>query len=188
MNINILNENIVEETSKPTHNFDIATAIKDGGFYVDGVWNSLIEKDGKYYRERVETFVFKRNRVFCQIRDDKTIKLPGGSTERGMTNIAAAEKEIHEEMRTIVTDMKETGVVYVVEQKPSEWMSILPIKYNGRITTIYTAKYKGKFTGKINEKDYDDLYLKGKWYNIDEIYDYCNKYQKKVLLKFMRNY
>lgn len=167
-------------------NFDIATAIKDRGFYNDGVWNSLIEKDGKYYRERGETFVFKGKKVFCQIRDNGTIKLPGGSTERGMTNIAAAEKEIHEEMRATVTNMKETGVVYILEQKPSEWMSILPIEYNGRITTIYTAKYKGKYTGKIDKADYDDLYLKGKWYNISDIYDYCNKYQKEVLSRYMK--
>lgn len=169
-----------------TNNFDVATAIKDRGFYNDGIWNSLIEKDGKYYRERVETFVFKGKKVFCQIRDNGTIKLPGGSTERGMTNIAAAEKEIHEEMRSTVTNMKETGVVYILEQKPSEWMSILPIKYNGRITTIYTAKYKGKYTGKIDKADYDDLYLKGKWYNISDIYDYCNKYQKEVLSRYMK--
>lgn len=168
------------------NNFDVATAIKDRGFYNDGVWNSLIEKDGKYYRERVETFVFRGKKVFCQIRDNGTIKLPGGSTERGMTNIAAAEKEIHEEMRATVTNMKETGVVYVLEQKPSEWMSILPIEYNGRITTIYTAKYKGKYTGKIDKADYDDLYLKGKWYNISDIYDYCNKYQKEVLSRYMK--
>ena len=168
------------------NNFDVATAIKDRGFYNDGVWNSLVEKDGKYYRERVETFVFKGKKVFCQIRDNGTIKLPGGSTERGMANIAAAEKEIHEEMRATVTNMKETGVVYILEQKPSEWMSIFPIEYTGRITTIYTAKYKGKYTGKIDKADYDDLYLKGKWYNIDEIYDYCNKYQKEVLSRYMK--
>ena len=167
-------------------NFNLATAIKDRGFYNDGIWNSLIEKDGKYYRERVETFVFRGKKVFCQIRDNGTIKLPGGSTERGMTNIAAAEKEIHEEMRATVTNMKETGVVYILEQKPSEWMSILPIEYNGRITTIYTAKYKGKYTGKIDKADYDDLYLKGKWYNISDIYDYCNKYQKEVLSRYMK--
>lgn len=168
------------------NNFDVATAIKDRGFYNDGVWNSLIEKDGKYYRERVETFVFKGKKVFCQIRDDKTIKLPGGGTERGMTDIAAAEKEIHEEMRATVTNMKETGVVYIEESDPSKWSSSLPIEYNGRITTIYTAKYKGKYTGKIDKADYDDLYLKGKWYNIDEIYDYCNKYQKEVLSRYMK--
>ena len=168
------------------NNFDIATAVKDGGFYVDGVWNSLVEKDGKYYRERVETFVFRGKKVFCQIRDDKTIKLPGGGTERGMTDIAAAEKEIHEEMRATVTNMKETGVVYIEESDPSKWSSSLPIEYNGRITTIYTAKYKGKYTGKIDKADYDDLYLKGKWYNIDEIYDYCNRYQKEVLSRYMK--
>ena len=151
-------------------------------FEEDGTTNSYIVYNGKNYRVRAEMLVFNdKGQVFAELSSKPNItgttyRIPGGSVEPGKSFMAQAIREVNEEARFKVKGVKYTGIHYMDEFNKDtmpKWMKEKlanhPIQYNGFISFVYTGIYNGKFTGHIAEEDKDDMYKKGKWYNVSDV-------------------
>ena len=151
-------------------------------FEEDGTTNSYIIYNGKNYRVRAEMLVFNDDgKVFAELSNKPNIigtkyRIPGGSVEPGKTFMSQAIREVNEEARFKVKGVKYTGIHYMDEfdkDTMPKWMKEKlakhPIQYSGFISFVYIGKYAGKFTGKIADEDKDDMYKKGRWYDIEEV-------------------
>lgn len=178
---------ITEVSKKEEYKFDLKQALKDGGYISkDGLWNSIMQDtDGKLYRVAVETIVVNKDRVFCQVKKNNTLKFPGGSTERGLTYEEQAKNECREEARINVRNIIYTGKIHKDSKYRASWWSRLPVMYDGKVSYIYIALYDSKYTGYIDKADRDDLLYKGKWSKITDILQYANPEQKEVLENYL---
>lgn len=144
-----------------------------GGFYVDGVFNSLVVVDGKNYRKRVEILVTNGRKVFLAFKPGKRKEyiIPGGSSER---NLPDAIQVIHEcqENAGFTPKNIQYRLTYKLDYdeinnvRPA-WMNKLPILYDGIINCVYTGMYDSQYWGSIH----DDSILaeRGDWYDIRSI-------------------
>ena len=148
----------------------------------DGSNSAYIIYNGKTYRVRVETLVYNdKGQILAWLMDKVTsagtmYKIPGGSVEPKKAFIDQAVSEIHEEARITVDNMVYTGVHYMRFFDPSKlpkWqrdkMLKQPMQYDGMLSFVYVGHYTGKYTGKIDPRDVDDLYKHAKFYDIKDI-------------------
>ena len=151
-------------------------------FYVDDIANAYITYNNKHYRVRVEMLVFNdKGQILVEKKSKPTpagimYKIPGGSVEPNKSFISQAIREVKEEARVNVTRVKYTGIHYMVKydtnnlpQWQREKLKDQPIQYDGFISFVYTGLYKDRFSGKVDEADYDDFYTRAKWYDVNEI-------------------
>lgn len=151
-------------------------------FKEDGTTNSYITYNNKNYRVRAEMLVFNDDgKVFAELSSKPNItgttyRIPGGSVEPGKTFMSQAIREVEEEARFKVKGVKYTGIHYMDEFNKDtmpKWMKEKlakhPIQYSGFISFVYVGKYNGKFTGNIAEEDKDDMYKKGRWYDVEDV-------------------
>ena len=148
----------------------------------DGSNAAYIKYNGKIFRVRVETLVYNdKGQIFAWILDKPTsagimYKIPGGSVEPNKPFIDQAVSEIHEEARFTVDNMVFTGIHYLryydtskLTQAQRDKLAKQPIQNDGMVSFVYVGHYTGKFTGKIDPKDMDDIYKYGKWYDVKAI-------------------
>ena len=159
--------NIILES--PTNVITRQSVIKDGGYYHDGEWNSIIESKGKLYRHRVECLILNSDGdVYLQKLSDGSYRIPGGSTNKGLSDPEQVARECLEEARIVVKNIRKTNKSYVIEQPPKRWMieKKLPILWDGKYIDIYLADFvRFDKTFKPKEVDYDDMYKYGDFYN-----------------------
>ena len=166
-------------------------AIRDGGFYnKDGIWNSIkkIPGDDHIYRVRVETIVVKNDKeVFMKVKPNKEYRLPGGSTEKDVSDEQQAINECHEEAHLNIRNVKYSGITYK-EYREQKWIKEknLPVTWNGCITKIFVADYDSKFKGKVDPRDKDSFILSGRWYPLVEAFKLFRKEHKEALLQFLK--
>jgi hypothetical protein len=79
--------------------------VRAGGFYSNGKWNSVKEINGKLYRHRVECLVFKDDEIYLQKKGD-TYRIPGGSTEKNVSDDQQVKNECLEEARIVVDNVQ----------------------------------------------------------------------------------
>ena len=163
--------NLCESTTE----FNLDDAIKDGGFYHKGVWNSLIKYKGKLCRYKVETLILDgKGNVYLQKVENGKYRIPGGSTEKICSNIEQAVRECLEEARIIVKDIIYSGVNYIenTTQKQKQWAveHDMPIVYDAYLHELYIAKFdRYDKVFKPDPKDYDDMFKTGRFYPISDL-------------------
>nr|DAR24435.1 MAG TPA: cysteine peptidase [Caudoviricetes sp.] len=133
------------------------------GWYGDNhVWNSLIVRGNKRYRERVEVLVHREDKVLLRIKSSSTYSIPGGSSEPGRSLKDQAIKECQEEVHVTPKDL----IYYGSYVKPYMNSS----DYDWYICHYFVGKYDKPYTGKVRKEDQDDKMLKeSKWYPVSEV-------------------
>lgn len=152
-------------------NFTIEDIVNRGGFYdIDGVWNSILRVDGELLRGRVEVLILDGDKIFLQLYDDGTYRIPGGSFEKGVFNKDQAAAEAKEEARILCKNVTYSGVNYIrffdkkYKQEPGR------IYWAGTYNEVYVAEYDGQYHGRINEIDRDyNMYTQGKFYPLSMV-------------------
>lgn len=151
--------------------FTIEDIISRGGYYdIDGVWNSILRIDGELLRGRVEVLILDEDKIYLQMKDDGTYRIPGGSFEKGVFNKDQAAAEAREEARINCKNVSYSGVNYIrffdkkYKQEPGK------IYWSGTYNEVYVAEYDGQYHGKINDIDKDDnMFLEGKFYPLSMV-------------------
>ena len=144
--------------------YDQAPSPSTNGFLKDGVWNSLVVKNGKRYRERVETLILRGDSVFLRKKSTSDYKIPGGSTEKNRSMKDQAISECQEEARLTPHNLKYFGCYEKPYLKGPE--------YDGYICHIFVGEFFKKYSGNIDECDRDEKMLReGKFYKLGEVSD-----------------
>lgn len=151
--------------------FTIEDIINRGGYYdIDGVWNSILRIDGELLRGRVEVLILDEDKIYLQMKDDGTYRIPGGSFEKGVFNKDQAAAEAREEARINCKNVSYSGVNYIrffdkkYKQEPGK------VYWSGTYNEVYVAEYDGQYHGKINDIDKDDnMFLEGKFYPLSMV-------------------
>lgn len=168
-------------------------ALMNNGYYdKNGNWNAIKVINGNIYRDRVETLIIKDNKfVFIKLAGEKgKYKLPGGSLGKDITPETQAINECHEETHFEVSNIQSTGITYKISytnnniSKDNEYQ--YGVKYIGAFTSLFTAEYAGKYTGKIAEADEDPYVRSGKWYTFKEAFDIFNQWHRDALLQYIK--
>lgn len=173
----------------PASNKSLEQILTDGGYYdIAGTWNSLIMKEGKLYRYRVETFVFDDDKVYYrEIPNGKThsYEIPGGSTDKYLSNTQQAKTEVEEEARIKCRNIRYTGVSYIRErQRPLEEEDG-KIYWDGTYNEVYVAEYDGEFTGYIDPRNRDSRFTKhGKFHPIKELLPILQEEHKPIFEQY----
>lgn len=167
-------------------------AISQGGYYnTDGDWNCVLtleEYPNKIFRGRVEVLVFKEGKVFMFIKNNGTYRVPGGGFDRGVLNKDQAFIETKEEAKILISNIRETGVKYLKFFKDKFITTERDIDYDGSLTEVYIADYKGEYEGRIRKGLSDnELTNKGKFYDLDEVKDILTEPHKQALNNILNN-
>jgi len=134
----------------------------DGWYGDNHVWNSLIVKGRKRYRERVEVLVHREDKVLLRIKPNGTYALPGGSSEPTRSLKDQAIKECQEEVHITPKDLIYYGS-YVKPYTNNQ-------DYDWYLCHYFIGKYDKPYTGKVRKEDRDDKMLnESKWYPLGEI-------------------
>ncbi len=154
-------DTIVTESVSP---YDQEPSPSTNGFLKDGVWNSLVVKNGKRYRERVETLILRGDSVFLRKKSTSDYKIPGGSTEKNRSMKDQAISECQEEARITPRNLKYFGCYEKPYMKGPE--------YDGYICHIFVGEFFKKYSGHIDECDRDEKMLReGNFYKLGEVSD-----------------
>lgn len=168
-------------------------ALMNNGYYdKNGNWNAIKVINGNIYRDRVETLIIKDKKfVFIKLAGEKgKYKLPGGSLGKDITPETQAINECHEETHFEVNNLQSTGITYKInytdsnKSKDNEYQ--YGVRYIGAFTSLFTAEYVGKYTGKIAEADEDPYIRSGKWYTFKEAFGIFNTWHKGTLLQYIK--
>lgn len=168
-------------------------AVKDGGFYnnKDHTWNSIITfpGDSALYRHRVETIVVRNNKeVFVKKCTNEKYFLPGGSTEKGISNEEQAIRECNEEAHINVKNIKFTGITYKEKHEPPTWAKEqCDVLWNGSYSEVYTAEYDGKFTGDVEKVDENPFIRSGRWFSFKDCFSFFRKEHAKALTQYIKD-
>lgn len=133
------------------------------GWYGDNhVWNSLVVRGRKRYRERVEVLIHREDKVLLRIKPNGVYALPGGSSEPAHSLKDQAIKECQEEVHITPKDLIYYGSYTKPYTKGSD--------YDGYICHYFVGKYDKPYTGKVRKEDQDDKMLEeSKWYPVSEV-------------------
>lgn len=168
-------------------------ALMNNGYYdKNGNWNAIKVINGNIYRDRVETLIIKDKKfVFIKLAGEKgKYKLPGGSLGKDITPETQAINECHEETHFEVNNLQSTGITYKInytdsnKSKDNEYQ--YGVRYIGAFTSLFTAEYVGKYTGKIAEADEDPYIRSGKWYTFKEAFGIFNTWHRDALLQYIK--
>lgn len=169
-----------------------AKAISQGGYYnTDGDWNCVLTLDeypDKIFRGRVETLVLKDGKLFMYKKPNGTYRVPGGGFDRGVLNKDQAFIETKEEAKLIISNIRETGVKYIKFFKDKYHTTDRDINYDGSITEVYVADYKGDYEGRIRKGLSDkELTNEGEFYDLDEVKDILTDPHRQALENLLNN-
>lgn len=172
---------------------DILTENKSSknGFYgTNGKWNSLVQINGKNYRERVEILVIQNDAVFiAKYKDDGSYKIPGGSTEKDKTLIQQVIAECEEEANFTPKNVKFTTEYRVdyTKNNPCPFnQDHLPIKYDGYVAKVYVGEYASEYTKYVELVDRDVIVKSGKFIPIKDALKFVRPEHKNVLQKYLK--
>ena len=166
------------------------TIIKNHGYYdINSNWNSIVQVvgyEGLLFRGRVEVIVIKDHSMYMTLQTrgkDTPYRIPGGSLEKSVSNIDQARKEVLEEAKMYIKNLRYTGENYVrVHSRQRTKNPSKKVSWDGHYTEIFVAEYDRDYKGHIKESVYDhDMYSTGKFYDINEIHTILMPEHRKVL-------
>ena len=151
-------------------------------------WNSLVmteEYPDKLFRRRMETIIIKEGMIYIYIKDNGKYEFPGGGIEPNTSEIQQAVNEVLEEARIKVKDIQYSGVTYTKLYEDNSDQDV-PIKWDGEITSVYAAKYDGKYESDIEDIDkYPEMLKYGQWRNYSEIKGLLSKDHIKAYMLYV---
>lgn len=137
-----------------------------------GLWNPIVEIEGKAYRERCEALIFNDNNEVLMSINMNRYKIAGGGTHKESLIEEQLINECREEVRVNIKDIQYIGTyqndftdVHMEQYKGS----LENVTYYGSITYLYTSKYDSKYTGEIKYVDRDDLLNTSKFYPVNYV-------------------
>jgi ribosomal protein S18 acetylase RimI-like enzyme len=160
----------------------------DGGFYHDGTWNSVVKVNGRNYRHRVECLIIKDNAVFIA-KKGRGYALPGGSTEKNVSDEEQCIRECQEEAFITPCNLKKYGTYrtdYDAKNPAPKWMKELPVPYDGLLTDIYVGQFKDRYNGQVDAKDRSDSIARGDWMAIKDAMRILRPVHKDALRQYLR--
>lgn len=167
-------------------------AVKYGGYYSEeGIWNSIVrdENTGKLLRKRVETVIINRDKVFLRMipkSNNTRYRLPGGSTEKGLSLKDQAINEVNEEAILNIKNIFYTGIKYI-NYKKANWNTNCIIPWEGKETHVFVAEYNGKYKKTVHKIDKDnDMSSNGRFYKITEVWDMLSSSHKRAIQMYIR--
>lgn len=159
--------------------------IRNNGYYdKNNRWNAVIEKGGKYYRERVEIIIVNElGQIYARVyKSEDKCRFPGGSINKYIPNDIQASNECKEEANIIIKDVKYSNISYI-DPYDIIFDNNVIIQLHGRFNHIYTGLYKSEYTAYVNPIDRDnDILYNGKFYSFNELEPYMNKYQMEAYI------
>lgn len=144
-------------------------------FYYDEVWNSLIQKEGKNYRERVELLLLdKEGNVFIGRKSSGCYTIPGGSTEPDVDLLQQVINECTEEALIVPKNVQYVSTytrMYGDDYPLGKWMASLPVHYDGMIIHLFIGEYDKQFEGFVEQKNRSAELAKGQFVSPEAIAD-----------------
>lgn len=149
----------------------------------DGVDNACVDIQGYDHpcRGRSSMLILKFEdgewKVFLSKDEEKDHEYhaPGGGWNKGESPKDAAIREAQEEVYINVKDVKYEGYLLEYHEEVQDWVREHvsdPKKWwYGYYSEIYVGIYDSKFTGKVDDRDKDQMANSGKWYNFKDIKD-----------------
>lgn len=152
---------------------NIEKFIRYGGYYdVNNNWNSIVTVEGypdKIFRGRVEVFLFKDNKIYMDINEQR-YRIPGGSFDIRRSHTDQVYNEIKEEAKIISKNIYYTGLSYVTIFSRYTKPSSKRMSWNGTYNEVYLAEYDHLYRGRVNETVYDyNMHHQGKFYILDDV-------------------
>ena len=154
-------------------------------FYYNKVWNSLVVRNNRNYRYRVELLLLDdEGRLFIGRKSDGRYTIPGGSVEPDVDNLSQVIAECEEEARITPKDVYYVNSyvqMYDAKNPLGKWMATLPVLYDGMITDVYIGKYHRRCLKYVDKKHRSAVLAEGKFVPIEEIYDELSQAHKDAL-------
>lgn len=161
---------------------------ENGFFDKHNRWNPIVKINGEQYRYRVECLVIRGTRIFLS-KNPQTGEfiIPGGGVDKILSNEEQVAKECQEEARMVITNIENTGVVYVNRRGVSEKGKKLPVEeqWVGAYNEIYIADYVGHYRGAVEKVDQDPAMMKGRFVEIEQVYEKLRpEWQEALSIRF----
>ena len=155
----------------------------------DGAYNAccLIPGYEKPCRERAAMIIFNdKGEIFGKmIKDGNHISLPGGGLNPGEDPADAAVREAKEECRMLVKNVRYAGTMIEYEEEAQDWVKQHVKDENdwwyGYYSYIYIGELNGTYEGHIDDIDKDDTIEKGKWWSIEDAWNYIDDGYKDAI-------
>ena len=120
-------------------------------------------------------------------KEKNEFNAPGGGIDKKESPMDAAIRECKEEVRIVVEDPLFVGMLIEYNKTPKQWVKE-HVKnsedwWYGYYTYIHAGMYSKKYTGKIAERDQDQEMMKGKWYNVEDLFndkDFTKEYTNAI--------
>lgn len=152
----------------------------------DGVWNSVIYKNGRAFRERVEILVLdNKDRVFIGRKSNGEYTIPGGSTEPDVSWEKQVIAECQEEALFTPKNLKYAETyerMYGEDFQIGEWMKTVPCNYVGTITHLFIGEYGKPYRKYVAPKNRSAALAAGKFVDAKEIEDELIEVHRKWLV------
>lgn len=182
---NILNDNI-ESIIYPFEGEIIDTI---GITSADGKYNTVVKLSGVdvYLRGRSEMIVLKNKSIYIDDRSTSfsNYRIPGGGWEAGEDHLQSAIRETQEEAKINVKNILYASKYAVICKSIKQFMvkKGMPKEfwYNGFFSELYIGEYDSEFTGEVDEKDKDSMEKYGKFYPIEDVYEFLSQPHKDAI-------
>lgn len=163
-----------------------------GFYHYDGTYNCIVNVTGvdKPLRGRGEILILDPTgtKIYLVFKDEdkmKKYKVPGGGFEPNESHLNATVREAKEEARIEVSAVYDTGVRYVemfkddVDETQKEFAP--ENRFYGFYTEVFIGTAVDTYDGEFDTVDVDEKMTKGKFYDIEEVYDKLTPEHKKAL-------
>ena len=143
-----------------------------------------LKNDPRVYRARSEMLVIKNGEIFLNFKKDGEYSLPGGGWNRGEDPVNAAIREVQEEIRVNVKNVKYGGNRIWEYDGPTDWMIEQIAEkdwWNACFCTMFIGEYNGSYDGFVKKEDRDEMLNTGHFYKIGNVFDKLRKPHQDIL-------
>lgn len=158
----------------------------------DGVENCCVKVKGydKPMRGRASMVPLRYNNGIWEAffkKEKNEFNAPGGGIDKKESPMDAAIRECKEEVRIVVEDPLFVGMLIEYDKTPKQWVKDHVENpddwWYGYYTYIHAGMYSKKYSGNIAPRDQDPEMMKGKWYNVEDLFndkDFTKEYETAI--------
>lgn len=158
----------------------------------DGVENCCVKVKGydKPMRGRASMVPLRYNNGIWEAffkKEKNEFNAPGGGIDKKESPMDAAIRECKEEVRIVVEDPLFVGMLIEYNKTPKQWVKDHVENpddwWYGYYTYIHAGIYSKKYSGNIAPRDQDPEMMKGKWYNVEDLFndkDFTKEYETAI--------
>lgn len=179
----VVNESIMNEYYEYLlESSDEPEPTKKGYYDPNGIWNSLITRNGKSYRERAEVLLIKDGKIYIKFNKDGTYDIPGGSTEPQVKVSTQATRKCEQEAHITPKNLKYKSSYY------EDFDHINGQVYVGFYSHVFTGEYGKAFNDYVRKNDRDpEMLNQGHWYDIDKVWNKLKPVHKQALKEYLQD-